>query len=304
MPVDQYIGGIEHAVLHLMYARFFHKLMRDAGVMPEGLTASEPFTRLLCQGMVLKDGSKMSKSKGNTVDPQVLIDEYGADTARLFILFAAPPEQALEWSDEGVRGCHRFLRRLWDFTHESANGAEPLGKAGPVVPGELGEEGAAFRSAVHELLSKADYDMRRYRLNNIPSAGMKLINLMESRTPALSDEPQKHALLGECLSVLLRLLAPAVPHVTQALWEAQGFEGLLVDAPWPQPDPEAISVSSVTLAIQVNGKVRGQVTVETGADEEKIRRLALEVPSVARHLGERSPKRVIVVRDRIVNLVV
>ena len=304
MPVDQYIGGVEHAVLHLLYARFFHKLMRDAGFFPEGLEASEPFTRLLCQGMVLRNGSKMSKSKGNTVDPQELIDAYGADTARLFIVFAAPPEQSLEWSDEGVRGCHRFLRRLWGFVQDNTNGKRRPGQDEAVEHARLDETGAAFRSEIHSILSKADYDMNRYRLNNLPSAGMKMINLAESERESIKANPQGEALLAETLSILLRMLAPVIPHATQALWESIGHKGLVMDAPWPRVDPDAIRRSATKIAVQINGKSRGLVEVEVDADEETVRTAALDNPSVAKHLRGLEPKRVVVVRNRIVNFVV
>jgi leucyl-tRNA synthetase len=304
MPVDQYIGGVEHAVLHLLYARFFHKLMRDAGFFPEGLEASEPFTRLLCQGMVLRNGSKMSKSKGNTVDPQELIDAYGADTARLFIVFAAPPEQSLEWSDEGVRGCHRFLRRLWGFVQDNTNGKRRPGQDEAVEHARLDETSAAFRSEIHSILSKADYDMNRYRLNNLPSAGMKMINLVESERESIKANPQGEALLAETLSILLRMLAPVIPHATQALWESIGHKGLVMDAPWPRVDPDAIRRSATKIAVQINGKSRGLVEVEADADEETVRTAALDNPSVAKHLRGLEPKRVVVVRNRIVNFVV
>jgi len=302
MPVDQYIGGIEHAVLHLLYARFFHKLMRDADMLPEGLDAAEPFARLLCQGMVLKGGSKMSKSKGNTVDPQDLIDEYGADTARLFTLFAAPPAHSLEWSDEGVKGCHRFLKRVWDFSG-AGGGAHKLWPAEEVIHGKLGKEAAELRGAIHEIFGKADYDMEHYRLNNIPSAGMKIINEVEARRGAFDSDPQGRALLSELTSMLLRMLAPAVPHLTQALWGRLGFEGLVMDAPWPKADPAALARTSVRLGVQVDGKMRAQITVDAGAGDDEIREAALSDPAVASRIAGRVPKRVVIVPNRIVNLV-
>ncbi len=303
LPVDQYIGGIEHAVLHLLYARFFHKMMRDTGMLPEGLNAPEPFTRLLCQGMVLKDGSKMSKSTGNTVDPQELIDNYGADTARLFIVFAAPPEQRLEWSDNGVKGCHRFLQRLWDFSC-AAGGEDGVGNAGEVQAESLSSEGKAFREMVDEIFHKADYDMTRYRLNNIPSAGMKIINHIEACRGVFMGDPQGQALLAEAISVLLRMLAPIVPHITQELWERFGFKGLVMDAAWPESRFDPARKSTLTLAVQVNGKVRGQISASPDDGEDTLRRLALEHPDVARHIDNRQIRRIIAVKGRIVNLVV
>ena len=292
MPVNQYIGGIEHACLHLLYARFFHKLMRDAKMYPaDGRRYDEPFTRLLCQGMVLKDGGKMSKSKGNTVDPQALIDEYGADTARLFILFAAPPEQSLDWSDDGVKGCARFLNRLWAAASDLP-GWEEVTKGDGDDPRIVEAE-----RQLNALLQKACFDMERMRYNNIPSAAMQIVNLLQS----LSATPGAAAFLREGMSIVLRLLAPAVPHITQALWRQLGFGEIIADAPWPQP--KAVEAeATVGLVVQVNGKKRGIVTVAADADEAAIREAVSADDGIRRHLNGEI-KKMVVVPKKLVNLV-
>ena len=311
MPVDQYIGGIEHACLHLLYARFYHKLMRDAGMYPaEGAADkrrfAEPFARLLCQGMVLKDGAKMSKSKGNTVDPQELIDKHGADTARLFILFAAPPEQALEWSEDGVKGCARFLDRIWRLAeaHEGAVRAASE-KSGAKTSGAMSEKQEEARREIHRILAKADYDISRLRLNNIPSAAMKIANVLNEAAGAESGSGGEGsgALLREGFDILLRLLAPAVPHISQALWERLGFPGLLADAKWPEADADAMSARKVNLSVQVNGKFRGVVSVSAGAGDDECEKAAREVEAVRRHLEGRTIRKVVVVSGRAVNFV-
>ena len=301
MPVDQYIGGIEHACLHLLYARFYHKLMRDAGMYPaesesesESGRYAEPFARLLCQGMVLKDGAKMSKSKGNTVDPQELIDKYGADTARLFILFAAPPEQALEWSEDGVKGCARFMDRIWRLTEECADAVRKT-KPDAVA----GESHAESRREIHRVLAKANYDMERLRLNNIPSAAMKIANILG----AAAEKDDSHPLLREGFDILLRLLAPAVPHAAQALWEKLGFAGLLARASWPEADESALAAKRVTMTVQVNGKVRGDIVVAADAKREECEQAARELESARRHLEGKEIRKVVVVPGRVVNFV-
>jgi len=287
LPVDQYIGGIEHAILHLLYARFFNKLMRDVGL----ITHSEPFAHLLTQGMVLKDGSKMSKSKGNTVDPQALIDQYGADTARFFIIFTSPPDQSLEWSDAGVQGAYRFLRRVWtlatDFkTRRSAGG---LNSATP---------SAALRFEVHSLLRQANYDLDKQQFNTVASAGMKLLNALEKA--AGNDD----SLVNEGLSILLRVLAPITPHLCETLWRDLGFGASLLDAPWPEPDAGALVRDEIELVLQVNGKLRGAMTVSTDLPKEHIEALALAHPSLEKHLAGQTIRKVVVVPGRLVNVVV
>lgn len=295
MPVAQYIGGIEHACLHLLYARFFHKLMRDAGFYPKDKRYDEPFARLLCQGMVLKDGAKMSKSKGNTVDPQALIDTYGADTARLFMLFAAPPEHALEWSDNGVKGCARFLTRLWEIGQDF-----PQWLAEASEPGADGESDAVqqHRRTFGEILQKANYDMERMRYNNIPSAAMRIANLLTK----IRSTAGVRALLNEMMSALLRLLAPAVPHITQALWTQLGYGELIATASWPHSE-QAATPQDQKLVVQVNGKKRAQITAPPDASEDEVLRIALADDAVARFVTS-PPIKTVVVPNKIVNIVV
>ncbi len=295
LPVHQYIGGIEHAILHLLYARFYHKLMRD-----EGLVASdEPFTNLLTQGMVLKDGAKMSKSKGNTVDPQQLIDRYGADTVRLFSMFAAPPEQSLEWSDAGVEGARRYLNRLWKavYAHVGKTGGKPLA----VNPDDLDEDQRNMRRKVHETIQKMGEDIgRRKTFNTAIAAAMELTNALNKFD---DDSPSGLAVADEGWRALVLMLSPIVPHITQVLFEALGGEGLVVDQPWPRHDASALQQDSVELVVQVNGKVRGKVGVPVNADKQFIEQTVTQVENVRRFLEGKTVRKVIVVPGRLVNVV-
>ena len=293
-PVDQYIGGIEHAVLHLLYARFFHKLMRDLGLVK----GDEPFTRLLTQGMVNKDGSKMSKSKGNTVDPQELMDRYGADTVRLFMMFAAPPEQSLEWSDSGVEGASRFLNRLWKAVHGhvGAGAVPPLDTAG------LDDGQKAFRRKLHETIAKVSDDVgRRYTFNTAIAANMELLNEI-GRFDDVSDNGR--ALVQEALDAVALMLAPIVPHICQEIWQALGHAEAVVDCAWPVVDTTALVRDSIELVVQVKGKMRGKVSVAADADEDTIREAALREPNVQKHIEGQTLRKVIIVPGRLVNLVV
>jgi leucyl-tRNA synthetase len=294
LPVDQYVGGIEHAVLHLLYARFFNKLMRDEGL----LANDEPFTCLLTQGMVLKDGSKMSKSKGNTVDPQGLIDRYGADTVRLFTMQAAPPEQSLEWSDSAVEGAFRFLKRLWKRVGEQV-------AAGPAValqPGELTEGQLELRRAVHATLARVGDDMgRRHTFNNVVAANMELLNELNRFT---DDSEQGRAVVQEALELVVLMLSPVVPHISHALWHALGHTEAVVDCAWPEVDACALLQDTVTLIVQVNGKLRGKVSVAADARRDAIEAAVLSEENVSRHIGEQPVKKVIVVPGKLVNVVV
>lgn len=339
--MDQYIGGIEHAILHLLYARFWTKVMRDLGLVQ----VSEPFTKLLTQGMVLKgaffhkpaDGGKhyywehevdvttnehgqvtggtlkadgtpleyemttMSKSKNNGVDPQELIDRYGADTARLFVMFASPPEQTLEWNDAGVEGAHRFLRRVWGF---GARHADALRTAGP-VPAALPADAKALRHEVHSVLRQISFDYERMQYNTVVSGAMKLLNALEAYKG--DGSAASNAVLREGASVLLRTLYPACPHITHALWVELGFTaelGDLLDAPWPQVDDAALKLDEIELVLQIAGKTRGAVKVPAGADKAAIEAAALAAPEFAK-FGEGKPaKKVVVVPGRLVNVVV
>jgi leucyl-tRNA synthetase len=294
LPVDQYIGGIEHAVLHLLYARFFHKLMRDFGLV-EG---DEPFRHLLTQGMVNKDGTKMSKSKGNTVDPQALMDRYGADTVRLFMMFAAPPEQSLEWSDSGVEGAWRFLNRLWRAVHEHVS----TGPAPAFDSAALDDRQKAFRLKLHATIAKVSDDIgRRYTFNTAIAANMELLNEIGH----LDDRSANgRALVQEALDAAVLMLSPIVPHICHELWLALGHSDPVVDRAWPTVDAAALVQDRVELVVQVNGKVRGKVSVASGAADAAIREAALNEPNVQRHLEGGTLRKAIIVPGRLVNLVV
>ncbi len=290
MPVDQYIGGIEHAVLHLLYARFFTKALRDLGF----LDFDEPFQRLLTQGMVIKDGAKMSKSKGNIVDPDDMIARYGADTTRLFILFAAPPEKDLDWKEEGVEGCFRFLNRLWRLFQEARPRAQGESRREGLTPQEV-----AFRRQTHRAIKKVTEDIERFHFNTAIAAVMEWINYLYD---ALKEEISPE-LWREALETLCLLLHPFVPHITEELWEALGREPGLIDHPWPRYDPEAVRAAEILIIVQVNGKVRDRITVPADADEEEIKQRALETQGVKRHTQGKEIRRVIYVPKRLVNVV-
>src|SRR5687767_10943224 len=325
MPVDQYIGGIEHAILHLLYSRFFQRVMRDEGLMPG---SAEPFTNLLTQGMVLaesyytdasgrrewinpadvdvsrdakgklvaakaKDGrpvvydgiGTMSKSKNNGVDPQALIEQYGADTARFYTMFASPPTSTLEWSDESVEGSYRFLKRVWDFAlkFSRAKCADSIDRK--------------VRYQVHVELKKANYDIQKHQFNTVASACMKILNAIEAL-------PEWDATSKEGLSILLRLLSPIAPHITHHLWRELKFGENIMKAPWPEPDPAALEQDEVELVVQVNGKLRGSITVPKAADRAAIEQLARANPNVQRFVAGQNVKKVVVVPGRLINLVV
>ena len=340
LPVDQYIGGIEHAILHLLYARFFHKLMRDEGLVD----SDEPFTRLLCQGMVLAetyyrddanggktwispqdvitetddkgriisarhkaDGepvmssgmSKMSKSKNNGIDPQVMIDRYGADTVRLFMMFAAPPEQSLEWSDSAVEGAHRFLRRLWKqvFDHQILGLPTEL-----IKPDQLNEEQRELRRKVHETIQKVSDDVeRRQTFNTAIAAVMELTNAT-GRFVDVSE--QGRAVMQEALEASTLLLAPIVPHISHELWHSLGHTEAVLKTPWPSVDSSALIRSNVEIVVQVNGKVRGRIDVAADADEDVILHSALALENVQKHMEGKAIRKKIVVPNKLLNLVV
>lgn len=295
LPVDKYIGGIEHAILHLLYARFFHKLMRDEGLM----SGDEPFSHLLTQGMVLKDGSKMSKSKGNTVDPQTLVEQYGADTVRLFILFAAPPEQSLEWSDAGVEGGFRFLKRLWKLVATHVNTASP---PPPLEVTQLDQTAKDLRRQVHEAMVKVSDDFgRRLTFNTVIASVMEVVNALY-KFP--SDTPQARAVVQESLEVITLLLTPIVPHICHALWKHLGRTGHVVEAAWPVADPGALVKNSLEMVVQVNGKLRGKIQVVPETGKETIEKMALADPGVLRAIGDMSIQKIIFVPGKLVNIVV
>lgn len=294
LPVDQYIGGIEHAILHLLYARFFNKLMRDVGLLKH----DEPFTNLLTQGMVLKDGSKMSKSKGNTVDPQALIDTYGADTARLFMMFAAPPEQSLEWSDAGVEGAHRFLKRLWKAVYDHVT----LGTVAVYNSGELNSELKSMRRQLHITIEKVTDDYgRRHSFNTAISSLMELMNALAKIEGA---DMMTRQVRQEVLQNVTLLLSPIVPHICQAIWSELCPGTMILDAAWPVADPSAMDQDEITYVIQVNGKLRGNMTTDKSATKEAVEKLALAQPFVEKYLEQgQSVHKVIVVPNKLVNIV-
>mgnify|MGYP001819214424 FL=1 len=293
-PVDQYIGGIEHAVLHLLYARFFHKLMRDEGL----LDSDEPFTHLLTQGMVLKDGSKMSKSKGNTVDPQQLIEKYGADTVRLFILFAAPPEQSLEWNDEGVDGAARFLKRLWKLVASHLQNQVAL----PALDvAALSASQKDVRRKYHETVAKVSDDVgRRHTFNTAIAAVMELINELSKFD---DDSGQGMAVMREAIEGIVIMLSPMVPHITQQLWNELGHDELLADVAWPQCDESALVRDEIELVLQVNGKLRSRINVAADANNETIEAQALADDKIQSNIEGKTVRKVIVVPGRLVNIV-
>ena len=299
MPVDQYIGGIEHAVLHLLYARFYTKVLRDLGMVK----VDEPFTALLSQGMVIKDGAKMSKSKGNVVDPDDLIRTFGADTARLFSLFAAPPEKDLDWNDHGVEGASRFLNRVWRFVFAHIDAL----KAAPRRATATTDEGRAFRRTIHETITRVTDDIERdFHFNTAISAVMELVNAMYAFESASSDRmagTERAALLREAVETVLLLLGPIAPHVSEELWSSLGHAESLFKQPWPTPDAAAMVRKEVTLVVQVDGKVRSRLQVDVDAPEERIQRLALEDDKVQPWVRQRAVERVVVVTNRLVNIV-
>ena len=295
LPVDQYVGGIEHAILHLLYARFFNKLMRDVGLIKN----DEPFTKLLTQGMVLKDGSKMSKSKGNTVDPQALIDTYGADTARLFMMFAAPPEQSLEWADSGVEGANRFLRRVWKAVYDHVE----LGTVPAYKTGELTSELKAMRLQLHQTIEKvADDYGRRHSFNTAISSVMELMNALAKieETDAITRSVRQEVLQNTAL-----LLSPIVPHICQAIWAELCPQSYLLDASWPVADQAALVQDSVEYVIQVNGKLRGSMIVDKTEAKETLEKLALQQPFVQKFIEDNmTVRKIIVVPNKLINIVV
>jgi leucyl-tRNA synthetase len=294
MNVDQYIGGIEHAVLHLLYARFFTKVIRDLGLFD----GDEPFRNLLTQGMVIKDGAKMSKSKGNVVDPDFILSKYGADTARLFSLFAAPPERDLEWSDQGVDGAYRFLHRVWAIVHKYHGTVRNVKPAGAEARGD-----ALYRKT-HLTIKKVTEDIEReFHFNTAIAALMEMINEMYDYT-SNGVAPEKLSVVRAAMDALAPLISPFAPHFAEELWEALGGAGTIADAPWPRYDPEAIKESEITVVVQVNGKVRNKLTLPAGASDGEMEAAALADPKVREFMDNRKPKKVIVVRGKLVNVVV
>jgi leucyl-tRNA synthetase len=318
MPVDQYIGGIEHAVLHLLYARFYTKVLRDLGLT----TVDEPFMALLSQGMVIKDGAKMSKSKGNVVSDDFVREKYGADTGRLFELFAAPPEKDLEWNDQGIEGASRFLNRVWRFVlaHSTElGGSEALPPRPPkdrstervaraAVP--TSEAGRAFRRVIHETIRRVTDDIEReFHFNTAIAAIMELVNALHAFEAASADGasgavgPERTPLLREAVETTLLLLGPFCPHVAEELWQRLGHTQSLFRERWPEADPAALQKTEVTVVVQVDGKVRGRLVVDVDAADDRVRELALGDDRVKPWVERRRVEKVVVVPNRLVNIV-
>ncbi len=299
MPVDQYIGGIEHAILHLLYSRFFTKVLKDAGL----LETNEPFKNLLTQGMVIKDGAKMSKSKGNVVSPEEIIEKYGADTARLFILFASPPERDLEWSDQGVDGSFRFLGRFWRIVEHYKK--ELALKQSEYCVEDLSEAEKKLRYKTHHTIKRVTDDIeQRFNFNTAISAIMELVNaLYQFKDQSSTVHP---ALIKESISTLIRLLAPFVPHITEELWnEAIGSEnGSVHIQPWPEFKADALEVSEVEIVVQINGKMRDKVNAEAGLDAKQLEEKIINMPKIQELIAGKSVVKVIAVPKKLVNIVV
>ncbi|HEY6009856.1 MAG TPA: leucine--tRNA ligase [Nitrospirota bacterium] len=294
MSVDQYIGGIEHAVLHLLYARFFTKVIRDLGLFD----GDEPFLNLLTQGMVIKDGAKMSKSKGNVVDPDFILNKYGADTARLFSLFAAPPERDLEWNDQGVDGAFRFLHRVWALVYRHADAVKGARPAGAEARGDR-----LYRKT-HVTIKKVTEDIEReFHFNTAIAALMEMVNEMYDYS-ANGLTGQHLPVFRSAIDALVLLLAPFAPHFAEELWESIGNADMIANAPWPQHDPAAIVATEVTVVVQVNGKVRSKLTVPVGTADRELETAALADPKVKEFTAGKVPKKVIVVPGKLVNVVV
>jgi len=300
MTVDQYIGGVEHAVLHLLYSRFFTRVIRDLGI----IEYSEPFKNLLTQGMVIKDGAKMSKSKGNVVDPDYLIKKYGADTSRLFSLFAAPPEKDLDWSDKGVEGAYRFLGRVWNIVYKNRESFKEVSSnlsPGTVLTG-ISEGGRALLRKIHQTIKKVTLDIEReYHFNTAIAAIMELVNEMTGFEPR--DEKDLPVLKTAIRSTLL-LLSPFTPHIAEELWHSIGSETFISLEAWPSWDEDLAKEEEIELVIQVNGKLRGKLMIPRGLSDEEIRNLVLTDEKTIEIIGERIIKKVIVVKGRLINIVI
>jgi leucyl-tRNA synthetase len=299
LPVDLYIGGVEHAILHLIYSRFFTKVLRDFG-----LTAvDEPFPHYLAQGMVTKDGSAMSKSKGNIVDPDDILTRYGADALRVFILFASPPEKEFAWAEEGLEGCFRFLTRIWSLVHENLDLFEAGAGADPPAR-EAGEAGGRVIKKMHQTIRKVGEDIEiRFHLNTAVSSIMEFLNLVKKEKDGLRGTPGGRAALRLAIETLVAILSPFAPHMAEELWERTGHKGLLMRSPWPEFDADLAREELVTVVVQVNGKLRDKFEAEPGLAGPEMEARALLLPKVQAALGGRPPRKVICVKDKLVNIV-
>jgi leucyl-tRNA synthetase len=297
MPVDQYIGGVEHAVLHLLYSRFFNRVLNELGLVG----VREPFENLLTQGMVIKDGAKMSKSKGNVVDPDYLIQKYGADTARLFCLFASPPEKDLDWSDQGVEGSFRFLQRVWRLVSEHAE--ELKGVNGTIIPETADPDVVRLAYKVHQTIKKVTEDIGRFHLNTAVASIMELVNRIYKSVEKETLEPEVRKLLKGAIETLLRLLFPFVPHIAEELWEMAGKEAGAIGTAWPQYSETYIREETVNIAVQVNGKLRDACEVERDIGEEKLKEIVYSLEKVRKHVSGKTIRKTIVIPNKLVNIV-
>ena len=296
LPVDQYIGGIEHAVLHLLYSRFFFRCMRDMGLVD----GDEPFDNLLCQGMVLKDGAKMSKSKGNTVDPQGLIEKYGADTVRLFVMFAAPPEQSLEWSDQGVQGAHRFINRIWRLVNKHIDSGVPENKE--ITSSD--EKIKKVRSKTHKTLAKVRDDyMRRHSFNTAIASVMELSNEIPKEFLEVQADQEMRATAHEAIESILLMLAPITPHLCQHLWWQLHPSESIVDKKWPEAEKNLLEDDTLNIAIQINGKLRSEIEINKNTSEEEVKSTALLDDKVKKYLEDKEVRKIIYVPGKILNIV-
>ncbi|CCH50045.1 leucine--tRNA ligase [Pseudodesulfovibrio piezophilus] len=296
MNVDQYIGGIEHAILHLLYSRFFTKALRDTGF----IKATEPFANLLTQGMVLKDGGKMSKSKGNVVDPNAMISQYGADATRLFILFASPPIKELEWSDQGIEGAFRFLNRLWRLVEDQQDRLKPVGPASFDAPQTEAEKQLRFKE--HDTIRRATRDIENeFQFNTVIAAIMELVNEMYHLKDQLAEENPEA--LSSAVATAVTLLSPVTPHICEELWQATGHAQSLTKQAWPIFDEKALVKDEVTMVVQVNGKVRGKFQAPNNAPKDEAEKIALGMENVVKFIEDKTVRKVIVIPNRLVNIV-
>lgn len=301
LPVDQYIGGIEHAILHLLYSRFFVKALRNEGL----LEFDEPFKNLLTQGMVLMDGAKMSKSKGNVVDPDEMIQKYGADTVRLFCLFAAPPERDFDWSDKGIEGANRFINRLWRLVQETLPALSAVAPCSSTAADATTDKAKALRQKEHATVKKVGADItNKFQFNTAIAAAMELVNLMYTSYEELMESAEGKQVLSSAISSTLTVLSPIIPHVCEELWAVIGNESMLAEAAWPVYDESALVQDEVTVVVQVNGKLRGRVTVPSAASKDDIEKAALAESNVQKHMEGKTVRKVIVIPGKLVNVVV
>jgi leucyl-tRNA synthetase len=297
MPVNQYIGGIEHAILHLLYSRFFARVLKEFGLVRD----KEPFTRLLTQGMVIKDGAKMSKSRGNVVDPEYLVSKYGADTARMFCLFASPPERDLEWSDQGVEGSFRFLNRVWRLVYENHRWIREAKSYTSSPP--LDQDLKMLRQKIHKTIKKVGEDIERFHFNTAISAIMELVNALYQSKPKEQGDLTERAVFREAIEGVTLLLSPFVPHIAEELWEALGHGESIIKTPWPDYDREAVVEEEFLVVIQVNGKVRDRVIVPASMGDEEIKGIALEREKIRRLIHDKAVQRIILVPKKLINIV-